>query len=121
MTDPPLRKSGRPALVSLLPSGEVRSAAVVRRLDMSVRTFTRNLAAKGMTFAEILKRVRQHLASGYLADNRKSVQQIARLLGYSNPGVFHSHLQKVDRDFKRWTGISPKEARRQQPLPALSP
>ena len=55
MTDPPLRKSGRPALVSLLPSGEVRSAAVVRRLDMSVRTFTRNLAAKGMTFAEILK------------------------------------------------------------------
>ena len=53
MTDPPLRKSGRPALVSLLPSGEVRSAAVVRRLDMSVRTFTRNLAAKGMTFAEM--------------------------------------------------------------------
>jgi AraC-like DNA-binding protein len=114
MTDPPLRKSGRPALVSLLPSGEVRSAAVVRRLDMSVRTFTRNLAAKGMTFAEILKRVRQHLASGYLADNRKSVQQIARLLGYSNPGFF-THT------YKRWTGISPKEARRQQPFPALSP
>jgi AraC-like DNA-binding protein len=99
-------------LVSLLPSGEVRSAAVARRLDMSLRTFTRSLAEEGTTFGEILKRVRQHLASGYLADNRKSVQQIARLLGYSNPGSF-THA------YKRWTGISPEEA--QQPSPALSP
>ena len=101
-------------LVSLLPSGEVGVAAVAQRFGMSLRSFTRSLAEEGTTFSEILERVRQHLASGYLADNRKSVQQIARLLGYSTPGSF-THA------YKRWTGISPEEARREQPPPASSP
>jgi AraC-like DNA-binding protein len=102
-------------LVALLPSGEVRAAVVARRLDMSERSFTRRLAEEeGTTFAEILERVRQHLASGYLADDRKSIQQIARLLGYSNPGSF-THA------YRRWTGISPEQARRERPSPALSP
>ena len=101
-------------LVSLLPSGEARAAAVARRLDMSERSFTRRLTEEGTTFGEILERVRQHLASRYLVDGRKSVQQIARLLGYSNPGSF-THA------YKRWTGNSPEQARKDRPSPALSP
>ena len=44
---------------------------------MSTRSFTRHLADEGTTFGEILERLRLHLATGYLADNRMSSQQIA--------------------------------------------
>ena len=71
---------------------------------MSTRSFTRNLAEEGTTFGEILERLRQQLASRYLAENRMSSQQIAWLLGYSEPGAFiHA--------FKRWNGTTPWRGR----------
>jgi AraC-like DNA-binding protein len=97
-------------LVALLPSGEARAAAVAQRLGMSTRSFTRHLAEEGTTFGEILERLRQHLASGYLADNRMSSQQIAWLLGYSEPSAF-THA------YKRWTGTTPRRARKRPPAP----
>ena len=97
-------------LVSLLPSGEARAAAVAQRLGMSTRSFTRSLAEEGTTFGEILERVRQRLATRYLADDRKSVQQIAWLLGYSEPGAFN-------HAYRRWTGITPRRARKPSPAP----
>jgi hypothetical protein len=39
-------------LVSLLPSGEARAAAVAQRLNMTLRSFTRYLAEEGTTFAK---------------------------------------------------------------------
>src|SRR6516164_8415183 len=97
-------------LVSLLPSGEARAAAVAQRLGMSKRSFTRSLEEEGTTFGEILERVRQRLAIRYLADDRKSVQQIAWLLGYSEPGAFN-------HAYRRWTGITPRRARKPSPAP----
>jgi AraC-like DNA-binding protein len=87
-------------LVTLLPSGTFQAAAVARRLNMSTRSFTRSLAEEGTSFGKILDQVRQRLASRYLADGRTSIQQIAWLLGYSEPGAF-SHA------YKRWTGTTP--------------
>ena len=98
-------------LASLLSSGELGAAAVARRLGMSTRSLTRQLAEEGTTFGEIRERLRQRLAARYLADHRLSIQQIAWLLGYAEPGAF-SHA------FKRWTGTSPRQARKQQPSPA---
>jgi len=97
-------------LVDLLPSGESRAAAVARRLGMSTRSFTRHLADEGTTFGEILERLRLHLATGYLADNRMSSQQIAWSLGYSDPSAF-THA------YKRWTGTTPRRARSPPPAP----
>ena len=97
-------------LVSLLPSGEARAAAVAQRLGMSKRSFTRSLEEEGTTFGEILERVRQRLAIRYLADDRKSVQQVAWLLGYSEPGAFN-------HAYRRWTGITPRRARKPSPAP----
>jgi AraC-like DNA-binding protein len=97
-------------LVDLLPSGETRAAAVAQRLGMSPRSFTRHLAEEGTTFGEILERLRQRLASRYLADNRISSQQIAWLLGYSDPSAF-THA------YKRWTGTTPRRARKRPPSP----
>ena len=100
-------------LASLLPSGESSVAAVARQLGMSTRSFTRQLAEEGTTFSEVLERLRRRLASRYLADDRMSIQQIAWLLGYSEPGAF-CHA------FKRWTGTSPGRARKQQLSPEPS-
>jgi AraC-like DNA-binding protein len=95
-------------LVDLLPSGEARAAAVAQRLGMSTRSFARHLAEEGTTFGEILERQRQRLASHYLADNRMSSQQIAWLLGYSDPSAF-THA------YKRWTATTPRRARKRPP------
>jgi len=99
-------------LISLLPSGDSRAAAVAQRLNMSTRSLTRQLAREGTTFGEILERLRRHLASRYLAHDRMSIKQIAWLLGYSEPGAF-THA------YKRWTGTTPKRARQKQP-PSLA-
>jgi len=95
-------------LISLLPSGESRAAAVAQRLNMSTRSFTRQLAKEGTTFGEILERLRWRLASRYLAHDRMSIKQIAWLLGYSQVGAFN-------HAYRRWTGTSPARARQKQP------
>jgi AraC-like DNA-binding protein len=95
-------------LIGLLPSGESRAAAVAQRLNMSTRSFTRQLAKEGTTFAEILERLRRRLASRYLAHDRMSIKQIAWLLGYSQVGAFN-------HAYRRWTGTSPARARQKQP------
>ena len=95
-------------LISLLPSGESRAAAVAQRLNMSTRSFTRQLAKEGTTFGEILERLRRRLAFRYLAHDRMSIKQIAWLLGYSQVGAFN-------HAYRRWTGTSPGRARQKQP------
>ena len=98
-------------LLSMLPSGRVRTAAVAQQLGISPRSFTRHLAQEGTTFGEILDCLRNRLALRYLEDQRISLQQIAWLLGYSEIGAFN-------HAFKRWTGTSPGRARNLPALPA---
>jgi AraC-like DNA-binding protein len=91
-------------LLNLLPSGRVQAASVAQQLGMSARSFTRHLAEEGTTFGETLDRLRNRLARRYLEDERISLQQIAWLLGYSEPTAFN-------HAFKRWFGTSPGRAR----------
>jgi AraC-like DNA-binding protein len=97
-------------LAGLLPSGESRAAVVARQLGMSPRSLTRHLAEEGTTFGEVLERLRQRLATRYLADDRMSVQQTAWLLGYSEVGAFN-------HAYKRWTGTAPRRTRKPAPTP----
>jgi AraC-like DNA-binding protein len=96
-------------LLSMLPSGKVKTAEIAHQLGMSARSFTRHLAQEGTSFGEVLDRLRHSLALRYLEDPHISLQQIAWLLGYSEIGAFN-------HAFKRWTGTSPGRARN---LPAL--
>lgn len=96
-------------LLGALPSGKVQTAALAQQLGMSMRSFTRRLAAEGTSYGEILDRLRNRLALRYLEDERISLQQIAWLLGYSESAAF-SHA------FKRWFGTSPNRARLQTSL-----
>jgi AraC-like DNA-binding protein len=64
----------------------------------------RRLAAEGLTFTDLLEALRGDLARRHLADEGLTISQVAWLLGYQEISAF-THA------FKRWTGMTPSEAR----------
>jgi AraC-like DNA-binding protein len=99
-----LRATVENAMVPLLPHGKARADEVACRLGWSQRSLSRQLSAEGLTFSDLLEGLRSDLAKRYLADAHLSISQIAWLLGYQEVSAF-SHA------FKRWTGVTPREAR----------
>ena len=95
----------------LLPHGRAELSTVARQLGMSSRTLSRKLREEGVTYAEILDRLRSALAKRYLSDRELPVTQIAWLLGYQEVSSF-THA------FKRWTGTTPREFRLSNCVPA---
>ncbi len=89
-------------VATLLPSGNVTSHRVARELGMSKRTLGRRLDKLGISFGQILDRVRYQLALRYLGEPEVKISQISYLLGYSEPSAFN-------HAFRRWTGKSPSE------------
>jgi AraC-like DNA-binding protein len=94
----------------LLPHGRAEVSEVARQLGMSARTLSRKLRDEGVTYAEILDKLRSALAKRYLNDHELPVTQIAWLLGYQEVSSF-THA------FKRWTGITPREFRLSDRVP----
>lgn len=88
----------------LLPSGAVRIDGIARALGCSRQTLYRRLKAEGATFAQLLDGLRRRLALRFVRQQGLSVKEAAWRLGFSDPAAF-SHA------FKRWTGMSPSEAR----------
>ena len=103
----PLKVKVENAIAALLPHGQARHDLVAAELGMSPRTLTRRLSAEGVSFADILKEVREALAKRYIAERTLPISQIAWLLGYAEVSGF-------TRAFQRWTGIVPSAARAQQ-------
>lgn len=100
----PFRAKVENAIAPLLPHGTVRISKIAAKLGLSPRTAARRLAAEGVTFSEVLMRVRQDLAARYLHDPTFSISQVAWLLGYEEVSAF-SHA------YKRWAGRTPGDAR----------
>lgn len=75
--------------------------------DTSSRSLQRLLAADGTTYVELAEQVRSDLAQEMLKDTSVSVTEIGKQLGYSTVGNFA-------RAFKRWTGKTPAEFRRNE-------
>jgi len=61
------------------------------------------LKESGVTFGELVGRVRRDLADDRLRRTDFNVKHISYLLGYSEPAAF-------SRAYKRWTGKSPGQA-----------
>jgi AraC-like DNA-binding protein len=76
---------------------------VAKRLGMTSRSLQRRLKDEGTSFQAVRDATRQELAKRYL-DARLSIAEISFLLGFSEPSAFF-------RAFKRWTGLTPLEAR----------
>jgi AraC-like DNA-binding protein len=74
------------------------------------RTLRRRLAEEGLSFRESLERARFRLAREYLGDPDLKIEAIAHHLGYSGSNNFV-------RAFRRMSGLTPGEFRRQDPAP----
>ncbi len=100
-----LRSRVESLLMPVLHTGEASVEAVAAQLGMSRQTLFRRLRSEGVTFEKILDELRRSLALHYLGGSRVSVNEIAFLVGFSDPAAF-------SRAFKRWTGKSPREMRK---------
>jgi AraC-like DNA-binding protein len=99
-------ESVRTAIRSGLAAGEASEAGVAKRLATSVRTLQRRLRESETSYAALLEQVRRQLAADLVAAGHYSLTEVAFILGYSEPSSFH-------RAFKRWTGTTPEQFRRQ--------
>jgi AraC-like DNA-binding protein len=95
----------RQVIGSLLPSGNPALAAAAEAGGLSDRTLQRRLNASGHTYSELLEDARRQAALRLLRDKDIKILDIALELGYSDPANF-------TRAFRRWTGASPRAARR---------
>jgi AraC-like DNA-binding protein len=93
-------------LMPVLHTGEASMDKIVGKLEVSRQTLFRQLKAEGTTFEKVLDELRHRLALQYLRGKKVSVNETAYLVGFSEPAAF-------SRAFKRWTGISPREMRRE--------
>jgi AraC-like DNA-binding protein len=91
----------------LLETREASAVSVARTLHMSRRTLSRKLEQEGTSFAGELDDVRRDLACGYIEGSKRSLAEIAFLLGFS-------HVESFHRAFRRWTGTTPSAYRTQQ-------
>lgn len=74
--------------------------AVAEKLYMSDRTLKRQLAAEGTSYSNVVDEVRYRHAISLLSRSDYSLEKISEELGYSDVGNF-------TRAFKRWTGRTP--------------
>ena len=91
-------------LMPILHTGDVSMETIAAKMDQGRHTLHRALKEEGVTFEQVLDELRHRLALHYLQGKKVSVNETAYLVGFSDPASF-------SRAFKRWTGVSPREAR----------
>ncbi|MBD2456222.1 AraC family transcriptional regulator [Nostoc sp. FACHB-87] len=77
---------------------------VARSLAVSVRQLQRELQTEGTSYQELLDNTRKELALRHLKNPATPIQDVAFLLGFSEPSAFN-------RAFKKWTGQTPRNYR----------
>ena len=89
-----------------LPEAGADLQQIAARLALSPRTLQRRLREAGLSFNQLVDETRQQLVLHYLRDPALELAEIAFLVGFSEPG-------SLARAFRRWTGQSPGDYRRQ--------
>lgn len=109
----------REIIASELAGGDPSADCIAQKLHMSPRTLRRRLNEEGLNHRMLLEQMRKDLASLYLNEKGLAVSEAAFLLGFADASAFH-------KAFKRWTGRTPVEYRRDatrgrasQPPPSL--
>lgn len=96
----------RTIVVEELSSHALTKQLVAEKLFMSPRSLQLKLAAMDTSFQEILDTTRRALAISYMEQASVSITEAAYLIGFSEVSNF-------TRAFRRWTGQSPREYRRE--------
>ncbi len=91
-------------ILPVLHTGEVSMDEIAQQTGQSRQTLYRKLRAEGASFETLLDRLRHKMALHYLSSNKVSVNEVAYLVGFSDPSSF-------SRAVKRWTGKSPGRIR----------
>ncbi|MEE3189923.1 MAG: AraC family transcriptional regulator [Pseudomonadota bacterium] len=73
---------------------------VASQLATSTRTLSRSLQDVGTSYQRILDEVRKEMAIEYLRSSNLPIEEIAALVGYSDPSNFR-------KAFRRWTQNAP--------------
>jgi AraC-like DNA-binding protein len=90
----------RACILSMLPLGGLTADIVAAQFSMSSRTLRRRLQQEATSYQEILDEVRAELARHYLTKEKRGIDEVAFLLGFSDPSAF-------TKAFRRWTGQTP--------------
>jgi AraC-like DNA-binding protein len=94
----------RAAIRERFAAGDASIAAVARRLSTSVRSLQRRLRRSGASYAAVLDDERLAAARTLLLDPRRSLGEVAALVGFTQQSSF-------SRAFRRWTSETPNEFR----------
>jgi len=88
----------------LMLKGSASMAEVAAALSLHRRTLDRHLEAYGVTFRQLVERVRFAMAQQLLRDTDMLIGEIACALHYANPGAFAAA-------FRQWSGATASEWR----------
>ena len=91
-------------IIEMLPNGDCNRDKVATALCMSSSALQLKLSLRGANFQQLLDDTRKELACNYMQQPRRSITEIAFLLGFSTTGNF-------TRAFNRWMGCSPSNFR----------
>ena len=80
---PDMAAQVRELVVMLLGTGDCTIDRVAQHLGVDRRTVHRRLQRDGRTFTDIVDTVRRELAQRYLKDRRRSLAEVASMLGFS--------------------------------------
>ncbi|MCI0354281.1 MAG: AraC family transcriptional regulator [Acidobacteria bacterium] len=99
------------AIVRSFADGEPMLASIAPQAKLTPRALRNRLTQRGGNFSELVEALRRDLALSHMEDPSLSIVAIAFLLGYSDQSAFQ-------RAFKRWTGRTPGDYRRERLVPA---
>lgn len=92
-------------IAEALPSGIPSVIQIAECLGMSARTLKRRLSEKQLTFRELVQDIQHHICRQLIRNTNQSMAEIAFQAGFSEQSAFN-------RAFKRWTGASPANFRK---------
>jgi AraC-like DNA-binding protein len=95
---------GAQTLLAATPTGTPDLVKVASQLGMSKRTLQRKLAEKDIVFSDLVESISRTIAMDYVQHTDYSLTDVALMLGYAE-------LSSFSRAFKRWSGVSPQQAR----------
>jgi AraC-like DNA-binding protein len=104
----------RSAIWNAIGDGRPTLSRIAADVALPERTLQRRLADEGTSLHDQIEDVRKSMALATLRDHRMSVEEVAYLLGYTEPSTFF-------RSFRRWTGTTPHRYRRTAPPIAVAP
>lgn len=96
----------RTEIARVLHRGEPRREDIATRLHLTDRTLQRRLQAESVCYQQLLDDTRRELARQHLGDERRSLAEIADLLGFADQS-------NLFRACKRWFGMPPGQYRMQ--------